>query len=61
MEAEIIETIAPAKEVDAFTLINKGKSTSNLAKFTPSAPGGINWTTNSKQQPNYGQFGGDCG
>ena len=41
MEAEIIETIAPAKEVDAFTLINKGKSTSNLAKFTPSAPGGI--------------------
>lgn len=41
MEAEIIETIAPAKEVDAFTLINKGKSTSNLAKFAPCTPSGI--------------------
>lgn len=41
MEAEIVETISPNKDVDALTLINKGKLASNLAQIAPCTPCGI--------------------
>lgn len=41
MEAEIVETISPSKDVDALTLINKGKLASNLAQIAPCTPCGI--------------------
>lgn len=40
-EAEVIESISPNKDVDALTLINKGKLASNLGKITPCTPSGI--------------------
>lgn len=41
MEAEVVETICPNKDVDALTLINKGKLASNLAQIAPCTPSGI--------------------
>ena len=41
MEAEVVETICPHKDVDALTLINKGKLASNLAQIAPCTPSGI--------------------
>ena len=41
MEAEVVETICPYKDVDALTLINKGKLASNLAQIAPCTPSGI--------------------
>lgn len=41
MEAEVVETIYPNKDVDALTLINKGKLASNLAQIAPCTPSGI--------------------
>ncbi len=40
-EAEVIESISPNKDVDALTLINKGKLASNLGKIAPCTPSGI--------------------
>lgn len=40
-EAEILETISPNKDVDALTLINKGKLASNLGIVAPCTPSGI--------------------
>lgn len=40
-EAEVVESIRPDKDVDALTLINKGKLASNLGKIAPCTPSGI--------------------
>lgn len=40
-EAEILETISPNKDVDALTLINKGKLASNLGIVAPCTPSGV--------------------